>query len=393
MSNRRKGRAEGSIPNATSTNVPPRGARQPRQWANVPLSRAVHRRMPVRGADASSERRATRGGLGRAAARGRSARAGGPAQTPVDGLRGRRALLGDRRSPRRVALRAARGLLAARSGGYARGGWAAGSAPRGRGSVRAVVARARRCTARGCWTPATGSAAASSTYAASPRCNAAAGTWTPATQHVLVAPATPSWPAGCCSAHAPDRRPALRRCPIHSAGCRPASSYTGSSSASARSPRSTASTSTCPRGSASACSVPTAPASPPRCGCSPARRSRTRASCACSATSCPDEAKEARAEMGVVPQLDNLDVDVTVEDNLAVFARLYRVTDVRAAVDRALDARAPRAAAATTRSTSSRAGCAAACCSRAGSCTGRGCCCSTSRPSASTRRSGPSCGR
>ena len=40
--------------------------------------------------------------------------------------------------------------------------------------------------------------------------------------------------------------------------------------------------------------------------------------------------------MGVVPQLDNLDVDVTVEDNLAVFARLYRVKDVRAAVDRSL---------------------------------------------------------
>ena len=40
--------------------------------------------------------------------------------------------------------------------------------------------------------------------------------------------------------------------------------------------------------------------------------------------------------MGVVPQLDNLDVDVTVEDNLAVFARLYRVKDVRAAVDRCL---------------------------------------------------------
>jgi lipooligosaccharide transport system ATP-binding protein len=38
----------------------------------------------------------------------------------------------------------------------------------------------------------------------------------------------------------------------------------------------------------------------------------------------------------VVPQLDNLDVDVTVEDNLAVFARLYRVKDVRAAVDRGL---------------------------------------------------------
>ncbi len=51
----------------------------------------------------------------------------------------------------------------------------------------------------------------------------------------------------------------------------------------------------------------------------------------------PQEAKAARAEMGVVPQLDNLDIDVTVEDNLAVFARLYRVRDVRAAVERGLD--------------------------------------------------------
>jgi ABC-type multidrug transport system ATPase subunit len=50
----------------------------------------------------------------------------------------------------------------------------------------------------------------------------------------------------------------------------------------------------------------------------------------------PGDSKEARALMGVVPQLDNLDVDVTVEDNLAVFARLYRVKDVRAAVDRGL---------------------------------------------------------
>jgi lipooligosaccharide transport system ATP-binding protein len=48
----------------------------------------------------------------------------------------------------------------------------------------------------------------------------------------------------------------------------------------------------------------------------------------------PAESKEARAEMGVVPQLDNLDIDVTVEDNLAVFARLYRVRDVRAAASR-----------------------------------------------------------
>jgi lipooligosaccharide transport system ATP-binding protein len=51
----------------------------------------------------------------------------------------------------------------------------------------------------------------------------------------------------------------------------------------------------------------------------------------------PREAKAARAEMGVVPQLDNLDIDVTVEDNLAVYARLYRVADVRAAVERSLD--------------------------------------------------------
>jgi lipooligosaccharide transport system ATP-binding protein len=50
----------------------------------------------------------------------------------------------------------------------------------------------------------------------------------------------------------------------------------------------------------------------------------------------PSEAKAARAEMGVVPQLDNLDIDVTVEDNLAVFARLYRVRDVREAVERGL---------------------------------------------------------
>jgi lipooligosaccharide transport system ATP-binding protein len=37
-----------------------------------------------------------------------------------------------------------------------------------------------------------------------------------------------------------------------------------------------------------------------------------------------------------VPQLDNLDVDVSVQENLAVFARLYRVKDVRAAVEKGL---------------------------------------------------------
>jgi len=50
----------------------------------------------------------------------------------------------------------------------------------------------------------------------------------------------------------------------------------------------------------------------------------------------PGDSKAARAQMGVVPQLDNLDVDVTVEDNLAIFARLYRVQNVGEAVERGL---------------------------------------------------------
>src|SRR3954449_10612096 len=39
----------------------------------------------------------------------------------------------------------------------------------------------------------------------------------------------------------------------------------------------------------------------------------------------PQDSKQARAVMGVVPQLDNLDVSLTVEQNLLVFAHLYRV--------------------------------------------------------------------
>jgi lipooligosaccharide transport system ATP-binding protein len=52
----------------------------------------------------------------------------------------------------------------------------------------------------------------------------------------------------------------------------------------------------------------------------------------------PEDSKQARAEMGVVPQLDNLDVSLTVEQNLLVFAHLYRVPkgSRAAAVDRAL---------------------------------------------------------
>src|SRR5467141_4058837 len=39
----------------------------------------------------------------------------------------------------------------------------------------------------------------------------------------------------------------------------------------------------------------------------------------------PRESKQSRLEMGVVPQLDNLDVELTVRQILMVFARLYRV--------------------------------------------------------------------
>src|SRR3954454_17056369 len=55
----------------------------------------------------------------------------------------------------------------------------------------------------------------------------------------------------------------------------------------------------------------------------------------------PEDSKQARAAMGVVPQLDNLDVSLTVEQNLLVFSHLYRIPSRppgarRAAIDRAL---------------------------------------------------------
>jgi lipooligosaccharide transport system ATP-binding protein len=52
----------------------------------------------------------------------------------------------------------------------------------------------------------------------------------------------------------------------------------------------------------------------------------------------PSESKQARVECGVVPQLDNLDTTLTVEENLRVFAWLYRLgrADRRPAVERAL---------------------------------------------------------
>ncbi|MDF5754719.1 ABC transporter ATP-binding protein [Spongiactinospora sp. TRM90649] len=55
--------------------------------------------------------------------------------------------------------------------------------------------------------------------------------------------------------------------------------------------------------------------------------------------SLPKMAKQARAQMGVVPQMDNLDEELTVRENLEVFAHLYRVPKAgrREAVRRAVE--------------------------------------------------------
>src|SRR3954462_2540994 len=52
----------------------------------------------------------------------------------------------------------------------------------------------------------------------------------------------------------------------------------------------------------------------------------------------PEDSKAARAECGVVPQLDNLDVTLTVEQNLLVFSHLYRIprAERREAIERAV---------------------------------------------------------
>src|SRR5438270_5024378 len=52
----------------------------------------------------------------------------------------------------------------------------------------------------------------------------------------------------------------------------------------------------------------------------------------------PEESKMARAECGVVPELDNLDTTLTVEQNLLVFSHLYRIprAERRDAIERAL---------------------------------------------------------
>jgi lipooligosaccharide transport system ATP-binding protein len=53
----------------------------------------------------------------------------------------------------------------------------------------------------------------------------------------------------------------------------------------------------------------------------------------------PEESKQARAQLGVTPQLDNLDVTLTVEQNLLVFTYLYRVPrrERKEAIERSLE--------------------------------------------------------
>ena len=53
----------------------------------------------------------------------------------------------------------------------------------------------------------------------------------------------------------------------------------------------------------------------------------------------PRDSKQARAQCGVVPQLDNLDVTLTVEQNLLVFSHLYRIgrQDRHDAIERSLE--------------------------------------------------------
>jgi lipooligosaccharide transport system ATP-binding protein len=52
----------------------------------------------------------------------------------------------------------------------------------------------------------------------------------------------------------------------------------------------------------------------------------------------PRESKQARAQLGVAPQLDNLDTTLTVEQNLLVFSHLYRIPrpERKEAIERAL---------------------------------------------------------
>ena len=167
------------------------------------------------------------------------------------------------------------------------------------------------------------------------------------------------------------------------------------SSASARSRPWTGSTSRSRRASASACSVPTAPGKSTTMRMLTAQTLADEGEIAVLGYELPRESKQARLEMGVVPQLDNLDVELTCRQILTVFARLYRVP--RAERAEAVRARArhrqPRRARRHDRARAlGRDAPAAARRARADP-RARAWCCSTSPRWASTRRCARSCGR
>ena len=109
----------------------------------------------------------------------------------------------------------------------------------------------------------------------------------------------------------------------------------------------------------------------------------------------PGESKQARAQCGVVPQLDNLDTTLTVEQNLIVFTHLYRIPRGRAARPRSTGrwpSRTSPTGATAGRQALGRHAPPAADRARARA-PAAAACCSTSRRWASTRRCARSCGR
>ena len=86
----------------------------------------------------------------------------------------------------------------------------------------------------------------------------------------------------------------------------------------------------------------------------------------------PGESKQARAQLGVAPQLDNLDTTLTVEQNLLVFSHLYRIDRCDRRGDRTRPRDVSSSNGAATVSTSSPAACAGGCSSPGRSSTGRG---------------------
>ena len=104
------------------------------------------------------------------------------------------------------------------------------------------------------------------------------------------------------------------------------------------------------------------------------------------------QADEIKRQVGYMTQRFSLYQDLSVRENLELVARIYRVEEPeggRARHDRAARPDGPRG---TARRRTVRRLEAAACARRLHACRARNCCCSTSRPRASTRRRGASSG-